>query len=408
MKVFVLGGYGKTGFPAIKLLAQSDLVTEIAIAGRSLKRAEEAATELGEKTIAVHADGTDEQKLTSLLADYDLIINAATNEAVLPSIRAAIHAGAHYCDMSWGVVGEQALQLTAEAEVAGIAAILATGISPCISNLMGMHVARQLEVVEQLQLGRADIYNFQNGHELTPRQWREDPIESLTALNEFRPFFAWMLQILQEKGIRTVRGYQDGQWEETDPVRSGVHVSMTQGGQITIYPYASSDPLFDELPRDLSNVSPVVMQFSPFPPQLHDVLRQLALGVVQGEIDSDTATNSLYDTIESDPRRWLTLTDDFVPIPKMWVRAVGTKEDRAAHCSCWFTAPMWNVGGYFLTSVALAVAVRKILRGEIRERGVMTAETAFEPLPFLDEVASLMPDPLPDGKLIDESFEWLE
>ncbi len=92
----------------------------------------------------------------------------------------------------------------------------------------------------------------------------------------------------------------------------------------------------------------------------------------------------------------------------MWVRAVGRKEGRAARCSSWFTAPMWNVGLYFLTSVALAVAVRKILRGEIRKRGIMTAEKAFEPLPFLDEVASLIPDALPDGKLIDESFEWLE
>ena len=91
MKVFALGGYGKVGLPAIKLLAQSDLVTEIAVAGRSLERAEKAATEIGEKAIAVHADGTDEQKLTSLLAGYDIIMNAADNETVLPTIRAAIH-----------------------------------------------------------------------------------------------------------------------------------------------------------------------------------------------------------------------------------------------------------------------------------------------------------------------------
>ena len=83
MKVFALGGYGKVGLPAIKLLAQSDLVTEIAIAGRRLERAEEAAIEVGEKAIAVHADGTDEQKLTSLLAGYDIIMNAATNQAVI-------------------------------------------------------------------------------------------------------------------------------------------------------------------------------------------------------------------------------------------------------------------------------------------------------------------------------------
>ena len=52
MKVFALGGYGKVGLPAIKLLAQSDLVSKIAVAGRSLERAEKAATEVGEKGVA--------------------------------------------------------------------------------------------------------------------------------------------------------------------------------------------------------------------------------------------------------------------------------------------------------------------------------------------------------------------
>lgn len=406
MKVFALGGYGKVGFPAIKLLAQSDLVTEIAIVGRSIERAEKAATEIGEKAIAVHADGTDEKKLTSLLAGYDIIMNAAANETVLPTIRAAIRTGTHYCDAN--VVNEQVLQLASEAEAVGITSIIANGISPCISNLMGVHVARQLEEVEQLQLGRAGIFNFQSGRELTPRQWLKDPKESLAALHEFRPFVAWMFRRLQDNGIRTVCVYHDGRWVEMDPIRSGLEVPLPQGGTITSYPYVSGDPLFGSLSPGLSRVPPVEMLFSPLPPQPHDVLREHALRVLEGNIDSDTATNSFYDTVESDPHRWLTLPDDFVPIPKMWVRAVGRKEGRAARCSCWFTAPMWNVGGYFLTSVALAVAVRKILRGEIRERGVMTAETAFEPLPFLDEVASLIPDSLPDGKLIGESFEWLE
>jgi len=402
-----LGGYGKVGLPAIKLLAQSDLVTEIAIVGRSLERAEKAATEIGEKAIAVHADGTDEQKLTLLLAGYDIIMNAAYNETVLPTIRAAIRTGTHYCDVNVNLV-EQALQLAPEAKAAGITSIVANGIGPGITNLMAVRVARQLEEVDQLQLGFTDIVNFQSGRELTPRQWLKDPKESLAALHECRPFIAWMLRRLQDNGIRTVRVYHDGRWEETDPVRSGLDVPMTQGGTITSYPYASGDPLFGSLPRDLSTVSPVEMFFSPLPPQLHDVLREHALRVLGGDIDSDTATNSFYDTVESDPHRWLTLPDDFVPIPKLWARAVGRKEGRAARCSCWFTAPMWNVGGYFLIGAAQAVAVRKILRGEIRERGVMTAETAFEPLPFLDEVASLMPDSLPDGKLIGESFEWLQ
>jgi hypothetical protein len=216
------------------------------------------------------------------------------------------------------------------------------------------------------------------------------------------------LQIAQNNRIRTACIYRDGRWEETDPVRRGLDTPLTQGGTITAYPYFSGDPIFPSLPRDISTEPPVEIWFSPLPPQLHELLRELALRVLGGEIDSETATNSFYDTVESDPNRWLTLQDTFVPIPTMWVRAVGRKEGRAARCTCWFTAPMWNVGLYFLTSVALAVAARKVLRGEIRERGVMTAETAFEPQSFFDEVIAVLPEPPPDGRLIGESFEWLE
>jgi hypothetical protein len=406
MKVFALGGYGKVGLPAVQLLARSDLVTEIAIAGRSIERAEKMATEIGKKAIAVHVNGTDEEKLTALLAGYDIIMNAASNKTVLPAIRAAMSAGAHYCDVNTTV--EPALALASEAEGVDTTLIVATGVAPCISNLMGVYVAEQLEEVEQLQVGITFFVNFQNGQELTPRQWLKNPKESLAVLQDFKPFISWVLQIAQKNSTRTVSKNQDGRWVEIDPVRSGLDVPLTQGGTITSYPYFSGDPIFPSLPRDFSTVSPVELWFSPLPPQLHDLLREHALRVLGGNIDSEMATGSFYDIVEGDPHRWLTLPDDFLPIPKMWVYAVGYKEGRAARCSCWFTAPVWNVGLYFLTSVALAVAVRKILRGEIQERGIMTAERAFEPLPFLDEVASLIPDSLPNGKLIDKSFEWLE
>ena len=98
MKVFALGGSGKVGLPAIKLLAQSDQVTEIAVVGRNLERAEKTAAEIGEKAVAIQADATNERKLTSLLPGYDIIMNAATNATVLPTIRAAISTGTHYCD----------------------------------------------------------------------------------------------------------------------------------------------------------------------------------------------------------------------------------------------------------------------------------------------------------------------
>jgi len=411
MKVFALGGYGKVGLAAIKLLAQSDLVTEIAIAGRNLERAEKAAKEigaadLGAEAIALHADGTDEQALTSPLASYDILVNAAFDDTVLPAIGAAIRTGTHYCDAN--VVNEQTLQLASDAASAGITAVVATGVSPCISNLMAVHAARQLDEIEQLQIGRADIYNFRSGQELTPRQWLEDPEESLAALREFKWYIAWILGRMRDSSVRTTRVYDGGRWVDRDPVIAGLEVPLPQGGTVTASPYASADDQWGTLPHDLAAAPPVEIVLSPFPSQLHDLLRDQTLRLLAGEIDPEAATAAFYETVESDPHHWLTLAGEIIPMPKMWARAVGRQEGRAARCDCRLTPAMWDVDGYFLTSVSLAVAVRKILRGDIQERGVITAEKAFEPLPFLDEAASLIPDFLPDGRMIGESFEWLE
>ena len=407
MKIFALGGYGKTALPAIKLLAQSNLVTEIAVAGRNLERAENAAAEIGEKAIPVHADGTDEIKLTPLLAGYDILMNAAYNDTVISAIRAATRAGIDYCDVAWGDVLEQAVSLDSNAKTAGITAIVATGISPCISNLMCVHVASQLDEVEQLQFGRADIMSFENGRESTPEQWLKNPKESLAALPEFKPYLTMTMQRLENNGNRTIRCYQKGQWMDMDPIRDGMEVPLSQGGTTTAYPYVCAGDYWGVLPHDLAKQSPVEIVFSPFPPQIHNMLREQAFHVIEGDINAATAVNAFYEAIRLEPQRWLPLSDDFIPTAKMFARAVGRKNGRPAKVDCWFTAPLWEVSGYTMTSVALAVAVRKILRGEMQKRGVITAEKAFDPQSFFDETASLIPDLLPDGKLIEEAFEQL-
>lgn len=408
MNVFVLGGYGKTGLPAIKLLAKSDLVNKIAIAGRNLERAEKVAIELGQKAIAVQVDGSDEQQLSSLLKGYDFLVNAATNEVVLPAIRTAIQNRAHYCDMAWAGILEQALQLNPEAEAAGITAIVATGISPCITNLMGVYLTHQLDEVEQLLIGRSELIDFAKGQDPTPDLWLEDPPNILSELQSFRPFIGWLLKRLQDDGTRTAIEPKEGKWVEVDPLKSGLEVPLAQGGKQITRPYFSSDDIWGMLPTDISKIKPVEMWFSPFSNQLDGILREQALAVLGGDISAETATSTFYNIIQDDPERWLTFEENLVRVSKVWVRALGNKDGRAARCDCWFTAPMWYVNGYYLTSVALVAAVLMVMRGEVSKRGVMTAEKTFEPLSFLDEVATLIPDLLPQREMIDESFEWLE
>lgn len=408
MKVFMLGGYGGVGLPGVKLLVKSDLVSEIAIAGRNMERAQQAAVEVGDKAIAVQVDATDEKQLASLVAGYDIIVNSVSNQLALPVLHAAVRAGAHYCDVGWGQdFIAQMNELAAEARGAGITAIICTGISPCITNLMGVHAANQLDVTEQLQAGRAWV--FQGARSLTPQHWLENPSENLAVLHEFKDFLEWMFQVAQETERRTVRAYQDGRWVDVDPIASGLEAPLPQGGTVIAYPYGSYDPLFDSLPQGLAGERPVEVWFTPFPSQLHDLYRDQALRVTAGDVDPTTAVSFFYETVENDPGRWLTVTDDFVAFSPDWVTAVGRKDGRAARFNCWLAPELWNEqSAWFLTSAPLAVAVLRILSGETRERGVMTAEAAFEPLSFFDEVVALLPESPPDGKLIGESFGWLE
>jgi len=408
MKVFILGGYGAVGLPSAELLAEGDLVSEIALAGRSLARAEKAAAQIGEKAKAVRVDGADEKQLASLLAGYDIIMNAASNQVALASLGAAIRSGAHYCDVGYGLDFMAKMEeRAAEARKADVTAIICTGTSPCLTNLMGVHAAGQLDETEQLQSGRSWI--FRGARAITPQQWLENPSERVAILHEFKGFLEWMLQVAQQSERRAVRTFQDGRWVDTDALADGIQAPRQRGDTITAYPYGSYDPLFDSLPQDLANARPVEVWFSPFPTQLHDLFREQAIRVSEGELEPAIALSSFYETVESDPDRWLSVRDDFAAFSPDWVTAVGHKEGRAARYSCWLVPEIWDEqAAWLLTSIPLAVAALRILRGEIRERGVLNAETIFEPLPFFDEVASMLPYPPPDGKLIGESFAWLE
>ena len=55
----------------------------------------------------------------------------------------------------------------------------------------------------------------------------------------------------------------------------------------------------------------------------------------------------------------------------------------------------------------LTVAARKILRREIRERGVFPPEAVLDPIPFLQEASLYGREPPRPGHLVRESLEPL-
>jgi saccharopine dehydrogenase-like NADP-dependent oxidoreductase len=103
MKVLLLGGTGLFGKGAAALLARESEITEIGLASRHLESAQEVTAEIGAKARGVSGDIKDLSRLSSIAADYDIIINTAgpTSEVQIPALQAAIQAGVHYC-APWG------------------------------------------------------------------------------------------------------------------------------------------------------------------------------------------------------------------------------------------------------------------------------------------------------------------
>lgn len=270
-----------------------------------------------------------------------------------------------------------------------------------------MYHARWM-IFEQIYVGRADPVNFRTGEEITPQTWQNDPMKSIDYIKKFKSFFLWLMQTQQNEGLRTLKNFKEKQWLDSNPIKDGVQIPQFEGNTIKAFPFISTKDIWGTLPRGLGKAPPVMVCFSLFPSQFDEVIRKQSIAMQEGNVDADTAVNNMYGIAESDPRCYLTLTDGSLNIPKMWVSVVGYKDGRAARGICWFTAPMWNVGGYYLTGVVLALCAIKLLSGEIKEHGVINAEDAFDSSTFFDDLTAMLPEVENDEKMIDEAIEFLD
>lgn len=72
------------GQTVARYLAADDLISHIIIAGRNLGMAERFAAELAPQATAVQVDATDEERLSSIAADCDIVVNTAGPDFEVP------------------------------------------------------------------------------------------------------------------------------------------------------------------------------------------------------------------------------------------------------------------------------------------------------------------------------------
>ncbi len=391
MKVFVLGGTGQFGREVARKLTAYEIVSEVVIAGRSIEAAKDIARQLGAKATAVQADILDEKKLGSLIRGHDLVVNIAGPErkVVLPAIRAAIEARVNYCDICGnGRVAEKALSLDAVAKKAEMTALVGIGEDPGLSNLMMMHAAQQLDVVDDLRFCILFVVGLYGG----------GPEPLLAKTRKAGHSDANWQNIMGLAGPQ-VRLYRHGNWLEVNPIKYRVSVDLPNGGSVTAHPIGVSEPI--TLPRYLRNIKSVSVLASLHPPELNERWCELSGLVNRGELGESEAAVRLFEDLASMP-------GDSIKAPKgcedgwvVWTEAIGSKHGERAQYKC------WPEGNWFSTVGPIAVASLKMLRGEINKHGVVSPESCLDPMPFFTEVAEHTTPNVEHGRLLNESIRVL-
>jgi lysine 6-dehydrogenase len=394
LRVLALGGAGEYGRHAVRILASSSLVSEIIIAGRNLEAAQSCAKDMGEKARGVSVEVSDRDKLIALARDCDIVVNTAgpEYETVLKVLEAAITAGANYCDIGGdGPTTEAALKLDSAAKGRGVTALLGIGACPGVATLMMVHAARQLDRVEGVRsCGFFPAAAFGITRDAV-RSYRET--RHLSA--GWQMFVKW--------ATPPFHAYRAGALASIKNKTEEMKTTMPGNGKIPAV--LVGGPEVVTIPRSIPEVQDVYTLVSWFPFQLNGIYGELGGRVAKGELTESQAALAFLELIAAEQDQWQPVPNEFPRYGTRWAEAVGTKDGSRTRYSCWPTG--WYGWKKNPTPAALALAVFKILGGEITTHGVLTPESCLDPLPFFREVARRMLKTDEPGNLLNEAWQTL-
>ena len=142
-KVIVLGA-GLIGKPLAIDLAKDMQVTLADISKEALDSVQQTAIEKKQ------ADLKDKEALASLVASYDVVVNAVPGFMGFETLKTVIGSGKNCVDIAF--YPEDALSLAAMAKEKGVQVISDIGVAPGMSNLLSGYAAAQLDETDQVDI----------------------------------------------------------------------------------------------------------------------------------------------------------------------------------------------------------------------------------------------------------------
>lgn len=374
MQIIVLGGAGAMGRIAVRALTEFSDVDSIIIADYNEERGHEVAAALASNKIEVkQIDVNDEERLRKLLHGADAVLNAVEYVFNLPVLRACIQEKVHYADLG-GLfhMTRKLTDMTAQAEAAGITAIVGMGGTPGVTNLLARAAVDQLDKADSIkvQLGCGD--------ETPSTAPLVAPYSIRTILDEF---------------TKEPQVFQDGTWYPQKPL-SGVEemvFPLPIGRATATYSLHSECATFPVSFRD-KGIRHVSFKIA-FPPDFMTKLKFLV------DLGFGSAEPISVQGVKVSPREVLAQLLDMVPAEDVEPRdcdvlrivAAGETNGQPVEITNQIVVlpyRRWGISaGALDTGVPLAIAGRMLANGEITRRGCFGPEACVPTAPFFRELA---------------------
>ncbi len=352
--LLILGGYGITGrLLAGLLLKETDL--RLVLAGRSIKKAEEAAAELNricqdDRVAGACADASDTASLRRVFQGIDLVVVASSTAKYTREVAtAALDAGIDYLDIQYSTQKVSLLKsMQEEIEAAGRCFITDGGFHPGLPAVLVRYAAQHFDALESAVVGS-----------VIKEDWRDLSLADGTLeelLEEFNDFVPLV--------------YKEGRWKKASMYGMSDMLTMNFGRE---FGKQYCVPLFLEEMRPLPESIPSLKEtgffvggFNWFVDWL--VLPLAALGI------------KLWPRAAIKPMgrmmRWGLITFSKPPYGTMLkAEAQGASEGRAKVMDI----TLYHEDGYVFTAIPVVACLLQYLDGSIKKPGLWTQANIVEP-----------------------------
>ena len=350
----ILGGYGNTGRPLAKLLLQ-ETDAQLILAGRSLEKAESAATEFNsmvsdERVSGIAVDASDPLSLKQGFRGVDLVVVASSTVRYARQVAAAaLEAGSDYLDVQFSTQKVAMLKAMAgEIEKTGCCFITDGGFHPGLPAALVRYVAPYFDILEKANVGSVIKVDWA-GLDLPDATVNE----LLEEINDFEALL-----------------FKDGAWKKARMSGMADYLRMDFGGA---FGGQACMPMFLEEMRSIPEYYPTLKETGFFVGGFNWFVDWLVmpLGMVILRLWPQGALKPLGKLM-----MWGLNKFSRPPYGTLLkVEAEGIKDGQAKAIDVVLSHP----DGYLFTAIPVAACLLQYLDGSIRKPGLWTQANLVEP-----------------------------